>query len=207
MIIGLTGTYCAGKNYVASLLEARGLPVLDVDKVGHKALDIEKEKILAQFGQDLLIDASSGQSETASGCQTAINRRKLGALVYNNPEKLAALEAIVHPAANRLSEEWAAAQNGHCVINAALLHRSSLITKIERIILVKAPFITRLIRARKRDKHSWSGIWKRISAQKDFYTQYLSLNAEIYIVENPGLGKSRISKLESQIDKFLEGIK
>jgi dephospho-CoA kinase len=37
-LIGLTGTYCAGKNHVASLLEQRRLPVLDLDKLGHEVI-------------------------------------------------------------------------------------------------------------------------------------------------------------------------
>jgi dephospho-CoA kinase len=47
MIIGLTGKYCAGKNYIAVLLEARGLPVLDVDKLGYQTLEIRDH--LANF--------------------------------------------------------------------------------------------------------------------------------------------------------------
>jgi len=196
MIIGLTGTYCSGKNHISTLLEERGLPVLDVDKLGHKAIDLEKDKIIALFG---------GSLESSLN----LDRRLIGKIVYGNPEKLAALEAIVHPVANRLTEEWVQAQKGHCVINAALLHRTSLIEKISQIILVKAPFFTRLIRGRRRDSHSWSEAWKRIASQKDFYTQYLSLNAEIYIVENPGLSlsKSRNEKLVCQVDQFVERIK
>ena len=194
MIIGLTGTYCAGKNHIAAMLEARGLPVLDVDKLGYHALEAEKESIFAQFGHDL---------QKADG---SLDRRLLGRRVFKDPVKLAALEAIVHPAANRLSDEWVSAQNGPCVINAALLHRSSAFHKLDRIILVTAPLITRVLRARRRDKLSWLEIFRRFASQKDFNTQYLLINAEIYKVENPGLFCSRNSKLEGRIYKLIEGI-
>jgi len=201
MLIGLTGTYCAGKNHVASLLEARGLPVLDVDKLGYKVLEAEKETIFAQFGRDL-------QKKDGS-----LDRRLLGQKVFGKPEKLAALEAIVHPAANRMTTEWVAerekAGDRACVINAALLHRSPVFSRLDRIILVTAPFFTRLIRAKRRDKLSWVEILKRFASQKDFITQYLSINAEIYKVGNPGLtgaGNPR-KKLERRLDKFIEGIK
>jgi len=209
MIIGLTGAYCAGKNHVAALIEARGLPVLDVDKLGHKAIELEKDKIIALFGLDSL-DSSYNSSYSSNNISSyPIDRRLLGQIVYKNPEKLAALEAIVHPMANHLTEEWAAAQSGHCVVNAALLHRSSMFSKLDKIILVKAPFLTRLFRARKRDKLPWREIFKRFKSQKDFYTQYLSINAkafsaEIHIVENPGIRGTL--KLERRIDKILEGI-
>jgi len=199
MIIGLTGSYCAGKNHVAALLEARGLPVLDVDKLGYQALELEKKAIFAKFGIDLQKIDSSWHS------QAPLNRRLLGQVVFKNPEKLATLEAIVHPAANRLTDEWAAAQKGHYVINAALLHRSSIFNKLDCIIVVKAPFLTRFLRAKKRDKLSNREIFRRFASQKDFYAQYLSINAEIYKVGNSGLLCSA-GKLERQIDKFIEGI-
>ena len=198
MLIGLTGKYCAGKNHVAALLQARGLPVLDVDKLGYQVLETEKEAIFAQFGPDL---------KKADGSP---DRRLLGQRVFGNPEKLAALEAIVHPAANRLTDEWIAAQNGPCVINAALLHRSSAFNRLDRIILVTAPLLIRLIRAKRRDKLPWPAILKRFASQKDFNSQYLAVNAEIYRVENPGLFGSRNSrykeKLERRIEKVIEGI-
>jgi len=211
MIIGLTGAYCAGKNHVAALIEARGLPVLDVDKLGHKAIELEKDKIITLFGLDSLGSRynNSYSSNNISSYDSSCFRRLLGQIVYKNPEKLAALEAIVHPMANRLTDEWVAAQNGHCVVNAALLHRSSMFDKLDKIILVKAPFLTRLFRARKRDKLPWKEIFKRFKSQKDFYKQYLSINArafsaEIHIVENPGIRGAL--KLERRIDKILEGI-
>jgi dephospho-CoA kinase len=192
MIIGLTGTYCAGKNHIAALLEARGLPVLDVDKLGYQVLENEKDAIFAQFGSDL---------KKADGSP---DRRLLGRRVFGQPEKLAALENIIHPAVNKLTNEWISAQNNHCVINAALLHRSSAFQRLDRLILVTAPFLTRLIKEKKRDRLPWGEILKRIASQKDFNTQYLSINAEIYKVENSGLSNSR--KLERRIDKFVKGI-
>jgi dephospho-CoA kinase len=192
MIIGLTGTYCAGKNHIAALFEARGLPVLDVDKLGYQVLENEKEAIFTQFGSDLKKPGGS------------LDRRLLGRRVFGKPEKLAALENIIHPAVNKLTDEWISAQNNHCVINAALLHRSSVFHKLDRIILVTAPLLTRLFRAKKRDRLPWGEILNRIASQKDFKTQYLSINAEIYRVENSGF--SSVRKLERRINKFIKRI-
>jgi dephospho-CoA kinase len=197
MIIGLTGKYCAGKNYIASLLEGRGLPVIDVDKVGYQVLETEKEAILARFGEDLKKPDGS------------LDRRLLGRRVFGNAGELAALEGIVHPPVNRMVEEWVAANAAagkHSVINAALLHRTALFGRLDRIILVKAPLFTRILRARKRDGLSLRTIIKRFATQKNFNSQYLASNAEIYIVENPGKTGSRGGKLERRIDKILEGI-
>jgi dephospho-CoA kinase len=197
MLIGLTGKYCAGKNRVAFILEERGLPVLDVDKLGYYALEIEKTSIFAQFGSDL---------QKTDG---SLDRRLLGQRVFGNPEKLKLLEGIVHPPVNRMTAEWTAKNKDKtCVINAALLHRSELFAKLDRIILVTSPYLTRLLRAKRRDRLSWSEILKRFYTQKDFYSQYLIVNAEIKRVGNPGLSGSRKlqQKLERQINMILEGI-
>ncbi|GHV05169.1 hypothetical protein FACS189485_11740 [Spirochaetia bacterium] len=192
-IIGLTGTYCAGKNYIAAILEARGFPVLDVDKLGHRAIETEKDAIITRFGKSVLDEDG------------AVNRRLLGAKVFGKSEELAALEAIVHPTANQMTMEWIEAQGEKpCVINAALLHCSSAFPHLDAVIIVKAPALIRLLRARKRDHLPWPALIKRFRSQKNFISQYfdktLAFNADIYIVENRGFSQKR---LEARIDRIL----
>jgi dephospho-CoA kinase len=198
MIIGLTGTYCAGKNHVAAILEKRGLSVLDVDKLGYQVLEEKKDAIFSQFGSDL---------QKTDG---SLNRRLLGERVFGKPEKLSLLESIIHPEANRLTDEWIKerekAGEKAFIVNAALLHRSSVFHRLDRIILVTAPFLVRLLRARRRDRLAWPEILKRFASQKNFNTQYLSKKAEIYRIENSGSAGFGGSKLERRINKFIEGI-
>jgi dephospho-CoA kinase len=194
-VIGLTGTYCAGKNYIGRLLEARGLPVLDVDKLGHSAIEAEREAILERFGRDIL------------GAEGAIDRRLLGAKVFGKPEELAALEGIVHPAANAMTTQWIAAQGGRpCVINAALLHRSSAFDLLSCIILVQAPVLTRLLRAKKRDGLPLTQLLRRFRSQREFPPQYSAKNADIYIIENPGYFGLRPSVCENRINEILSRV-
>ncbi|MDR1902973.1 MAG: dephospho-CoA kinase [Treponema sp.] len=193
-LIGLTGMYCAGKNYVAGILEEHGLPVLDVDKLGHKVIEAEKDAIVKRFGPSILREDGT------------IDRRLLGALVFGRPVELAALEGIIHPAANRMTEEWIARQGGACVINAALLHRSTLFKKLDYILIVKAPFITRLFRARKRDGLPWRVLLTRFKSQKEFNSQYPRKKADIYNVSNNGCGFAAgiyRKNLENRIDSIL----
>jgi dephospho-CoA kinase len=201
-IIGLTGMYCAGKNYVARLLEERGLPVLDVDALGHRAIEAEKEAIVQRFGPEIL------------GEDGAVDRRALGTKVFGSPGELAALEGIVHPAANRLTENWIAGiPEGPCVINAALLHRSTAFSRLDFIIIVQAPLLTRLLRARRRDGLRILPLIRRFKSQKKFMSQYLSSNTDIYRVNNWGYSsidfRIHMGALERRIDDILsqEGIK
>jgi dephospho-CoA kinase len=201
-IIGLTGMYCAGKNHVARLLEERGLPVLDVDKLGHRAIETEKEAILRRFGPEI------------RGKDGAVDRRALGAKVFGRPGELAALEEIVHPAANRLTEQWMAdTPEGPRVINAALLHRSVIFSRLDCIIIVQAPFLTRFLRARRRDRLPVLPLIRRFKSQREFMSQYLSQNADIYRVNNWGYfgicSRFWQRALEHRIDDLLsrKGIK
>lgn len=204
LLIGLTGGYCAGKNRVAGILQSRGLPVLDVDRLGHVCLECERDAVFARFGPDVKNPDGS------------VNRKALGAKVFGNPPEMAALEAIVHPEANRMTLEWIASRGGDdCVINAALLHKSSVFERLDAILLVRAPLFSRLGRARRRDSLPWPEILRRFASQRNFASQYFSADADIYKVENPdapwptplsgrGPGKTGPERrLEKRIDEIL----
>ena len=172
-VIGLTGLYAAGKNHVALLLEKRGIPVLDVDVLGHKVIEAERDLIIERFGEDI-----TGEDEK-------IDRKLLGRKVFGNTRELKALEDIVHPAVNRETLAWINDRNeGACVINAALLHLSSAAEMLDAVLIVEAPFITRLLRARRRDKLPWRALLKRFLSQKKCKYQFYSGKTDIYRVSN-----------------------
>jgi dephospho-CoA kinase len=146
-----------------------------------------------------------------------VDRRRLGARVFGKAEEMAALEAIVHPAANRLTLRWLEAQGDRpCVINAALLHRSSVFELLDAVILVKAPLLTRLMRARKRDKLPWPAIIRRFRSQRGFFSRYRDKSsgeiADIHVIDNRGCpvfaSRPVTNALERRIDEILaiEGI-
>jgi dephospho-CoA kinase len=198
MLIGLTGKYCAGKNYAAGILEKHGFPVLDVDKLGHAALENKKDEIFSRFGTEVRNQDGS------------VNRRLLGEKVFGKKEAITDLEAIVHPQAERMTLEWIASQKGKpCVINAALLHKLSIFGQFNCVLLVDAPFFTRFLRGKRRDKLSWLSILRIMMSQKRFTLQYLAGNADIYIVANPGTkgllpgSAANETKLELQITEIL----
>ena len=87
-VIGLTGGIGSGKSTVAGFLAGLGATVIDVDKVWHEALKPDTEiwqKIVAAFGTEILTPSRE------------IDRKKLGKIVFGNPEALARLNNIVHP--------------------------------------------------------------------------------------------------------------
>ena len=202
ILIGITGAYCAGKNHVSSLFEKKGFPVLDLDKLGHQAIEAEKDLILKRFGNDILVDDMPVGDISATG--SLIDRRKLGQKVFGKPAEMRALEEIVHPWVNKETNLWIKSREEEvCLINAALLHRSSAFEQFDLIIIVEAPFLIRLFRAKRRDKLPWLVLLKRLMSQKNFDTQYLRKKTDIYRVGNYSASMNSRAKLENQIDEIL----
>jgi len=187
-IIGITGSYCAGKNYIAHLLEQRFFPVLDVDKLGHEVIEEEKKRLVTRFGEDIIRPDG------------LVDRKRLGQKVFGKPKELAALEEIIHPEVNRKTLEWLETRKDKtCFINAALLHRSSASEALDAVILVEAPLLVRLRRAKKRDNLPWISLIKRFWSQRKFNYQFFIKKTDIYRVGNP----SGCTNLEERIDEIL----
>ncbi|MDR3355747.1 MAG: dephospho-CoA kinase [Spirochaetaceae bacterium] len=194
LLLGLTGLYCAGKNFVGGILEKKGFAVLDVDKLGHTALVNQKNAIVERFTSAVL------------GPDGAVDRRALGKSVFGKPEELALLESIVHPEVNDLTLKWLAANSAlPRVINAALLHRSVVFDRLDALVIVKAPRPLRMFRARKRDGLSWKELRRRFESQH-FDIYYSAKKADTYYIYNWGFGIfSRLNRhgLEKQVDMIL----
>lgn len=89
MLIGLTGNIGTGKSTVAGMLSELGATVIDADVVAHRVMragTAVHAQIVETFGPDIL--APDGE----------IDRKALGSIVFSDPEALARLEDIVHPA-------------------------------------------------------------------------------------------------------------
>lgn len=117
IMIGLTGGIGSGKSTVAELLAERGAHVIDADRVAHEVYapgTLGFERIVERFGDDIV------------GDDGAIDRARLGALVFRDPAALADLNGIVHPlvraeVALRISEIVAEDPGAIVVIEAALM--------------------------------------------------------------------------------------
>ena len=81
----ITGSIASGKSTVVNLLKERGFSVIDADLIAHEQLEICKCEIVKAFGEQILDEARK------------IDRKKLGAIVFNEPKKLKNLEQILHP--------------------------------------------------------------------------------------------------------------
>jgi dephospho-CoA kinase len=120
MIVGITGNYCSGKSIASSIFQKHGYEVVDVDLIGHRALEDRRQEIVLAFGRDIL------EAEQ-------IDRKRLGKIVFNDPERKRKLEEIVHPEMVRMVRE-AVKKRSDVVINAALLIEMRLNALCEFVI-------------------------------------------------------------------------
>lgn len=134
-IIGLTGGVGSGKTFIALRAQEKyGVPVLFADEIGHLALEPGTDtyrKVAAAFGTQIL---------TPDG---AVDRKRLGDLVFADSQKLDKLNRIVHPfieayietEIKRLRKET---QAQHILLEAAILLESRLVNLCDEIWMVKA---------------------------------------------------------------------
>lgn len=176
MIVGVTGKYCSGKSTLAAVLtDEYGFLEIDVDKLGHRALEEKSEEIAASFGPEV----------TAAGGR--IDRKKLGDIVFSDRRALVRLESIVHPVMRAEVVRFIDTHRGKdIVINAAVLFKMRLEELCDLVVVVEAPLFARIRRARKRDNLSLLQILRRFSSQRKMRLQSEAEDVDIYTVYNDG---------------------
>jgi dephospho-CoA kinase len=130
--IGLTGGIGCGKSTVAAVMSELGCHVLDADKIAHALIapgEPAYEEIRRQFGPNVLAPDGS------------IDRARLAAVVFADRDRLALLNAIVHPRVLReLDREFDRLSRidpqGIAVVEAALLIESGYHQRLDRLVLV-----------------------------------------------------------------------
>lgn len=111
LVIGLTGGIGCGKSHVLETLVALGAEGIDADQVAHEVMapgGPAYEPLIAAFGREIL------------GPDGAIDRAKLGALVFRDAAGLARLEGIVHPAVYEVTRARVAGSTAPMVVIEAI---------------------------------------------------------------------------------------
>src|SRR5687767_9978123 len=140
--IGLTGGIGSGKTTVAAIFGVLGIPVYYADDAAKRLMD-ENENVKTA------IENNFGKEAYKNG---KLDRKYVSDIVFNNADKLAFLNSIVHPATIKDADEWMQSQKSPYIIKeAALLFESGSHQKLDYIIGVKAPLDLRISRVMKRD--------------------------------------------------------
>src|SRR4051812_24444165 len=96
-VIGITGGIGSGKSVVCKVFSRLGVPVYESDKAAHQLYEnvVMINKIQEVFPGEDILDRNN-----------KINRKKLSEIVFNSPEKLEALNKIVHPEVKEDFIQW-----------------------------------------------------------------------------------------------------
>ena len=137
--VGLTGGIGSGKSEVARLLAGHGAVVVDADALAREAVAPGTEglaRVVAEFGTEVL-DADG-----------ALDRSKLAQIVFADADRLAALNAIVHPYVGRRSAEIMTAAPAEAVVvyDVPLLVENNLAEQYDVVVVVDASLETQVDR-------------------------------------------------------------
>lgn len=181
MILCVTGKMASGKNYISSQYEKQGWLCKDADKDVHKAIELAKADILSAFGEK----AKSMNLQLLNSDGT-LNRKELGKLLFTDSALLKKQEEIVYPYVISMTKEFIKENpEKNIILNATLLFKTpELLDLCDSIIYVKASFLKRFMRARKRDKLPFNQILKRFYSQRNLYKEYKKTGVKIQIVKN-----------------------
>ncbi|QGV81178.1 dephospho-CoA kinase [Streptomyces ficellus] len=137
--VGLTGGIGAGKSEVSRLLSSYGAVVVDADKIAREVVEPGTPGLAA------VVEAFGPEVLTAGG---ALDRPKLGSIVFSDPERLATLNAIVHPLVGARSAELEAAAGPDAVVvhDVPLLTENGLAPLYDVVVVVDASPETQLDR-------------------------------------------------------------
>ena len=162
LVIGLTGGIGTGKSEVASLLQSFGAEVINADQVGHEAYTPNSEswrEVVNTFGEEIL--QPDGQ----------IDRGRLGAIVFSNPQQLDKLNAIMHPRMARMVGDKIEVLRDKgvpaVVVEAAVLFEAGWDSLVDEVWTTDSPVELVIERLQARNGMSEEEVRRRINSQMD----------------------------------------
>lgn len=176
IILGLTGGIATGKSTVSKFFIDKEIPVIDTDLIARNLLSKGTEtyqKVLEFFSSDILLTNNE------------INRKKLGRIIFSNPQKRSGLNEIVHPKVKEVVdiEIKRYKEEGHKVIvlDVPLLFETNYQKIVDKTIVVFTTAIKQLERLASRDNISIEYAKMKIDSQMP-----LSEKVDIadYVIDN-----------------------
>ncbi len=159
--VGLTGSIGVGKSFVSGVLVELGCRVLDADEIAREVVapgSPALREVVGAFGAEIL------QSDGT------LDRSKLGALVFADPDKRVSLNSILHPyiiaQQDQQLRKWETEEpNGIAVVDAALMIESGGYKRFDKLIVVHCRDEVQVQRVMARNNLSREEAEKRIGAQ------------------------------------------
>lgn len=194
-IIGLTGGIGSGKSTVTDYLIARGFPVLDADKIA-------REIVLP--GSEMLIQLTSVFGKSILMQDGSLDRKKLGNIVFSDPEKKKMLDGLMHTRILELIHDRILQYREETVhklifIDAPLLFETGLDKSVSEIWVIDVDEETRIKRIMERDGLKREDIAMRISNQMT--RDEKNKRADV-ILDNTGNQEALYQQIEQLLQKI-----
>ncbi len=186
-IIGITGGIGSGKSTIANYLVSLGFPVYVADDAGRRIM--QKQEILEAIKEKFGSDVFNGKQ---------LNRASLAGIVFDNPDRLKELNAIVHPAVRSDFKKWLLKyqESPFVFYESAILFESGSYTEFDKIITIVAPLEIRITRVLERDSSDRQHVLNRIKAQ---WTDEERISKSDFVIEN-----IKIDLAKQKMDEFLK---
>lgn len=193
---GLTGGIGTGKSTVAGILQKSGVPVVDADVVSRQVTQVGApgyQKVLSHFGNSIL--EANGE----------IDRRRLGQIVFQDKQKLLALESILHPLIQDQvrNERLKLVAHGEpfAIYDVPLLFEKNQQANFDGVIVVSSTEENQIRRVQQRNPRlSLSEIKDRINSQLPISEKTKKAN---FCLENDG----SLEELELHTKELIEKLK
>lgn len=195
LIIGLTGSIGTGKSMIAERFHALQIPVVDADLIAREVVEPGEQaydKIIDTFGAAIL------QKDKT------LDRKALGAIVFQDEEKRKQLNGIIHPAIReemvRLRDTYVQSGAPCVVMDIPLLYESKLTHFVDKVIVVSVDPDVQLKRIVARDKSTELEAKQRIQSQIPVSEKAAMADA---VIDNNGSMASSYEQLDAILSKWL----
>jgi dephospho-CoA kinase len=156
-IIGITGGIGSGKTTLIEFIKENGFFVYISDEESKKILNNKEiiNKIQFSFPDYVLV------------VDNLLDKRKLAEIVFNNPEYLKKLNALIHPLVQKDFEAWVKGKGDQKILfkETAILFETGAYKQCDYNILITAPVETRIARVMQRDGVTKEQVLERINNQ------------------------------------------
>ncbi|MDN3707503.1 dephospho-CoA kinase [Myroides ceti] len=190
IIVGLTGGIGSGKTTVMKHIETLGYKVYYADEAGKRIM--EQPEMIRQvqniFDEDVVDESGY------------LDRKRIASIVFNNPDKLTELNAVIHPAVARDFDKCIAelGKNEIVVKESAILFESGAYKNCDFTVLITAPEPVRIKRVVERDGISEEEVKNRINNQ---FSDAKKIKLSNFVVNNVDLTQTFF-----EIEMILKGI-
>jgi len=154
---GITGGIGSGKSIVSEVMKVMNIPVYNADEASKNILKTNmsvQEQLRETLGESIF---SGGE----------LNKAQMASLIFNNPDLLAKVNAIIHPAVFDDFERWCNNHRNQAIVacEAAIIFESGMNRFLDYVIMVSAPIQLSVERAMQRDNVTEQQIMTRIKNQ------------------------------------------